>query len=201
MVKGPNTGSIGRDRKKTILVVLVCILILSLAYRLLNPYEQNRVKNLTFTGEKVTTARGKKPLENFDLPSGDLSIRLDLLSDRRTHARTVQKNLFFEKTTAPVKEKPVDLKKASPQKTKPSTSPLESKRLQVQQELSHFKTFGFLEHNNEKTLFLERGKDIFIIRKGDRINGKYSVKEISETMLTLRAEEINEDVHIDISKF
>lgn len=201
MAKEPNIGSIVRDRKKTILAVLACIFVLSLTYRLLNPYEQKRVKNLTFTGEKASTPRGKKPSANFDLPSGDLLIRLDLLSDRRIHSATVQNNIFFKRTTVPVKEKPVDLEKAPPQKTEPSISPLENKRLQVQQELSHFKTFGFLELNNEKTLFLERGKDIFIIRKGDRIDGKYLVKEISESMLTLKAEEINEDVHIDISKF
>lgn len=201
MAKGSNTGSIGRDRKKTLLAVLACIFVLSLTYRLLNPYEQKRVKNLTFTGEKAPAAGRKKPSANFDLRSGDLSIRLDLLTDRRIHSGTVQKNLFFEETTVPVKEKPVDIIKAPPKETEKPISHLENKRLQIQQELSDFKTFGFLELNNEKTLFLERGKDIFIIRKGDRVNGKYLVKEISESMLTLRAEEINEDVHIDISKF
>ena len=201
MVKEPNTGSIIRDRKKTILVVLACIFVLSLAYRLLNPYEQKRVESLTFTGEHAPTPRGEKTSGNIDLPSGDLSIRLDLLSDRRIHSGTVQKNIFFKKSTVPVKEKTVDPKKASPQRTEQSIATLENKKLQVQQELSHFKTFGFLELNNEKALFLERGKDIFIIRKGDRIDGKYLVKKISESMLTLRAEEIDEDVHIDISKF
>lgn len=201
MAKAANTESIGRDRKKTILLVLLCIFVLSVTYRLLNPFEQKRVKNLTFTGGTAPATGGKKLSGPLDLPSGDLSIRLDLLSDRRIHSGKVEKNIFFARKAEPAKEEPVDLKEAPPPKMEQSITALEKKRLQVQQELSLFKTFGFLELDNEKTLFLERGKDIFIIRKGDRINGKYQVKEISEDMLTLRAEEINEDIHIDISKF
>ncbi len=187
--------------KRIILVVLVGVFVLSLCYRLLNPYEQKRVKALTFSGERAPVPRVKKPTKNFDLPSDELSIRLDLLSERGTHNGKVQKNLFFKKATVPFKEKAVDQKKAPPPQTKSSISPIENKRIQVQQELSRFKTFGFLEHGQEKTLFLERGKDILIIRKGDKIDGKYEVKEISEKELTIRAEEINEDVHIDISAF
>ena len=58
-----------------------------------------------------------------------------------------------------------------------------------------------MERDKVKTLFLERGKDIFIIKEGDRIDDKYLIKEITETMLTLRAEEIDEDIHLDISQF
>ena len=59
---------------------------------------------------------------------------------------------------------------------------------------------GRMEDNDgERILFLERGKQILVIRKGDRIYGKYIVKEITQKELTLTALNINEDIHIDLS--
>ncbi len=201
MAKRPNTGSIVRDRKKTILVVLACVFVLSLVYRMLNPYEQKRVEELTFTGTKTRSPINKTPSGSAKIPPGDLRVRLDLLSDNQIHSGAVQNNIFFRKKDISVKEQPADQERPLTQKTAQPASPLVAKRLQIQQELSQFKTFGLLERDKVKTLFLERGKDIFIIKEGDRIDDKYLIKEITETMLTLRAEEIDEDIHLDISQF
>jgi hypothetical protein len=72
--------------------------------------------------------------------------------------------------------------------------------MQVEQELNDFKSFGYLESSKGITLFLERGKQILVVRKGDRIDGKYIVKDITSKELTLTAMAINEDIHIDISQ-
>ena len=76
------------------------------------------------------------------------------------------------------------------------------KRQKVKKDLSLFRSFGYLEESNgERFLFLEKGKRIMVIRKGDRIDGKYIVKDITEKKLTLTAISINEDVHIDLGGF
>jgi hypothetical protein len=38
-----------------------------------------------------------------------------------------------------------------------------------------------------------------LVRKGDRINGKYFVENITDQRVVLKAEKINEPVYIDIS--
>ncbi|OPX40138.1 MAG: hypothetical protein B1H13_08200 [Desulfobacteraceae bacterium 4484_190.3] len=42
---------------------------------------------------------------------------------------------------------------------------------------------------------------IFIVRPGDKIDGKYLVKSINGHSLDLWAEEIQENIHIDLSNF
>jgi hypothetical protein len=59
--------------------------------------------------------------------------------------------------------------------------------------------FGYYEGLGHMKLFVERGREILVISEGDKIDGKYLVKKIGNTQLTLRAENIGEDVHIDLS--
>jgi len=69
----------------------------------------------------------------------------------------------------------------------------------VEYELSSFRSFGYMERGGERILFLEKGKQIMLVRKGDTIEGKYLVKEITKNELTLTVIPGNESVHIDLS--
>jgi hypothetical protein len=69
----------------------------------------------------------------------------------------------------------------------------------VNRELGQMKVFGYYESLGHVKLFVERGREILVISEGDKIDGKYLVKEIGSTRVTLRAEHIGQDVHIDLS--
>jgi hypothetical protein len=51
--------------------------------------------------------------------------------------------------------------------------------------LAAFTFLGFLKKEQRKTIFLAKGKEIFLVRKGDRIAGKYEAVEISDEALTI----------------
>lgn len=187
-----------QDRKKGLLLICLCLFAVSMTYRLLNPYQQERVVRLTYPGDashasRATGQRGRAP-EKIE---GDVWI--DSLLNPPVHSAKVHKNIFQRQNPSPAASAPSEEPVSG--QTAAVVPPEIDKRRQVQEELSRFKSFGYMQGQGEKILFLERGKDILLIREGDRIDGKYLVKSITEKQLVLRAESIGEDVRIDIGKF
>ena len=191
----------GDNRKKIILIVLIFVFAGSLAYRITHPYRQKRIGTIVNAdGSRQTTSVKVSPqgMEKF---SSNRYVKLDLLDKPFIYSENVLKNIFFQGSKVTDIDKPIDQQTdiVADKEEKPISIEA-TNRLQVEQELTHFKSFGYLEDDNEITLFLEKGKRILVIRKGDRINGRYIVKNITKNELTLTAIDINEDVHIDISQ-
>jgi hypothetical protein len=192
----------GQGRKKTVLAVCACLFAASLTYRILNPYEQKTVTQLTFTGKPVRSPVAKRAGARSTAAKAKEGVLIDLFLSPPPHSGKVQKNVFFLQKS----REPENRVAAAPPIQKPVASPaapasVMDKRLKVQEELSRFKSFGFMQQGNQRILFLERGKDIFVIRVGDRIDGKYLVKSITEKALIIRAESIDEDVRIELGQF
>ncbi len=55
----------------------------------------------------------------------------------------------------------------------------------VQQEMARFTFLGFLKKDNQKTIFLSSSNEIFLVKKGDKIAGKYEVTNITDEALTI----------------
>jgi len=51
--------------------------------------------------------------------------------------------------------------------------------------MATFTFLGFLKKDNKKTIFLSNGKEIFVVKKGDKISGKYDVTSVTEEALTI----------------
>lgn len=71
---------------------------------------------------------------------------------------------------------------------------------------SKFKTFasglkflGFLEKEDNKTAFLSKGNDVFIVKKGDKLDG-YRVTELTGNLLALTDEASGEHAGIDLQR-
>jgi hypothetical protein len=187
-----------KDRKIAILGVLVCVFAVSLTYRLLHPFRQGRVSELTYAPGDAHAGVRKKVVQGAARPSQDRMVKLELFEHPPTPSGKVVRNPFFEPRAAPKPDKTKRNKAADAAKPVKTVPPIVAKREQVKKDLSRFKSFGYLDDGSDRVLFLERGKSILVVRKGDRIDGKYLVKEITEKRLTLRAQNIDEDVHIDL---
>ena len=55
----------------------------------------------------------------------------------------------------------------------------------LQREMAKFTFLGFLKKENRKTIFLSNGKEIFLVKKGDKIAGKYDVTSLTDETLTI----------------
>jgi len=194
------------DRQKKILLVLGVIFTITLVYRIYHPFKQAEVATLTFTGKKtpLVAAESEKTPDDKQQHSENV-IRLDLLAVPPSYSGTVQKNIFFQAVSPKadsVKEKNVNkpksrVVKATPTPVPPRKNPAEL----VKQELSSYKIFGTYRKGNKNGVFLEKGKQIIVIHKGDKIEGKYRIQEITDQQITLYAEQFNEIVHLDMSDF
>jgi hypothetical protein len=191
--------AVAQDRKKVVLAICLCLFAISATYRLLNPYQQERVARLTYSGGSSRASKPEPGANSRAPEKEDREVWIEPLLNPPIHSARVHKNIFQkQKPPGPgpdLSEEPVAVQTAA------GASPEIDKRQQVQEDLSKFKSFGYMQGQGDKLLFLERGKDIFLIREGDRIDGKYLVKSITEKQLIIRAESIGEDVRIDLGKF
>ncbi len=181
-------------RKKTILTVLIILFTITLAYRILHPFKQERVARLTYTG-KQTSIKIKKKTTQPDLKgiSAKQDIMLNLFLNPPRHSGNMHKNIFF-------KQKAILKEAVIRQESNLAEEDEKGHHAQVDQELNSFKVFGFYEKGDEKVIFFEKGKDILVVRKGDRINGKYLIEKITNQAVTLSTETIEEKIHIDLSE-
>ena len=190
------------DRKKIILVVLVVIFIISLVYRIMHPFKQERVAELTYAAKRVVVKSIKGPSNRFGekkLHTGPV-VLLDLFLNPPKHKGKVIRNVF-EAQAAQKTVQPTDVAKRNEQEKaalamSKKESPLES----AQKNLSRFKAFGMYESGDEKIVFLERGKEVLVIRKGDWIDGRYRVEKITDQKITLKARQIDEPMFIDVGE-
>jgi hypothetical protein len=187
-----------KDKKKTLLTVCICLLAISVLYRLTHIYQQPKVTALTYTGEKTATGSSKIVKKDIAATAETSMINLDLFINPRPHSRDVKRDIFSGHTAAAELGKPAGGdQKSTIQEGETQTPNPED---QIKDDLSTFKSFGYAERGGEKILFIEKGKQIMLVRKGDRIEGKYIVKDLNQRELTLLVIANNEIVHIDLSQ-
>lgn len=187
------------NRSKKILAVLLVILAVSLTYRIMNPYRQQRVTELTYSNtmvRKTIRGSGSPSDESSDGPS----VYLNLISQPHAVVSEVKKELFSAPQRIHEKKAEEDRAEQVPGAPQPSAAVL-SPEDRVRNDLARFKVMGLFEDKGEKAVFLQRGKDILVVREKDRIDGKYRIEEIEGQTIRLTALEIGETVYIDMSDF
>ncbi|MFY9943686.1 MAG: hypothetical protein WAK57_16030 [Desulfobacterales bacterium] len=189
------------DNKKKLLIVLLFVLAALVVYRLMNPFRQDRVAQLTHTGkgageDRVASTQSSPAAGQLKDPD----FLLALLQHPPQHSGRVLTPGFWEPGGGlPGGESPPETEPDPDAAAASAVTPLDP-ALQVKQELGQFRIFGFFKSRGELALFMERGKEILVVRKGDRIDGVYRVEEITPQVLTIRAENIDEAIHIDLGE-
>lgn len=187
-----------RDKKKIILGILIFIFAVSLVYRATHPYRQRKVDTLTYTGAKSEARDKKGGIKDTDGSTVEEPlVMLDMFFDPPGHAREQTRNIFSregetDEALGLPNQYEVD------QKIVDDAPPVDEEN-SVEDDLSGFRTFGYMEGGGERILFLEKGEQITLIRKGDRIEGKYIVEDITKDELSLKVISSNEKIHIDLS--
>jgi hypothetical protein len=187
------------DRNKRILLFLLLILGISVTYRIKHPFRQARVSELTYGSGKnarvVTMKIAQKTDANGKAGFSGLAVRH--FPDAPKHAGEVKKNLFFIEKEKPSPETiiPAETKKAD--ENPAFIDPLS----QVREAINRFTVLGLYETTRDKAVFLQRGKEMVMVRVGDRIDGKYRVTEITNQSIVILAEALNETIRIDMERF
>lgn len=185
------------NKKKIILTFSLFLFAVSLIYRVTNPYRQPKVDRLTYSGSVSKGTVSQVDQNDAVISSREESmIKLDLFLNPPAHSREQSKNIFLGQVAMeeiePLLESDIDQTAVNGALTAADENKLED-------ELSSFRSFGYMERVGERVLFIEKGNQIMLIRKGDRIEGKYVVKDITKNELTLTVIPDNEVVYIDLS--
>lgn len=65
-------------------------------------------------------------------------------------------------------------------------------------QLARFTFLGFLKKGAVRTIFLAKDKDILLVKKGDKVAGRYEATEISDQALTLTVTDTGDEIVIPL---
>jgi len=180
------------NRQKLLLSVLVVVLVLSVIYSFWKMPRQKTVSTLTNTpGAKAKVKRTPQP--TF---SNDTRVRLDLLSHESEKFSGFKRNIFGPLVQQKKEKIHKHRGKLARQSKMPSTPMPEQPT--IQREMAQFTFMGFLKKDNKKTIFLSTNNEIFLVKKGDTIAGKYLVSNITDDMLSIRSSENGMEIIIPL---
>ena len=188
------------NRQRAILTALLIIFACSIVYSVLQMPKQERVEKLIYqpgmTAKPVTSAKSR---------DADVArVRLDLLERgggtlpgggrnifRALYDISTKKTLIPLPPPPPPPPPPVKILVPPPQVIEPTP---------MQREMATFTFLGFLKKDNKKTIFLSTGNEIFVVKKGDKILGKYDVTAVTEDALTITSIQSGGEVVIPLAE-
>ena len=179
------------NRQKLALAILLGVFACSLIVSYFRLPRQQTVARLTYT--QGSRAEAKRPVAASQLD--DTKLHLELLDREQSRfsgfRRNIFKPLFHEEVKIPtgLPSHPPVIPLPPPPPPQPAQSPqavVEPSPLQ--QDMARFTFLGFLKKDALKIIFLAKDKDIFLVKKGDKLAGKYDVTNITDEALTIQVQ-------------
>lgn len=175
------------SRQRTILAGLLILFAGSLVYSVFRMPKQERIEKLIYQPGMTAT-----PVKSARSSDADVArVRLDLLERGAGALPGGGRNIFRALYDMESKKTLIPLPPPPPPPEKIVAPPPVAYTPQVivptplQREMATFTFLGFLKKDNKKTIFLSNGKEIFVVKKGDKISGKYDVTSVTEEALTI----------------
>lgn len=182
------------NRQRALLIAFLILFGCSLIYSFIRMPRQKTVAKLTYV--PGMTAMNAKPakVDNSD----PARVRLDLLEAGAGAAVAARRNIFSpifadesQKTKMPLP--PLPPPPPPPKKVQLPVQPTEVQPAMpavadptpLQRDMAKFTFLGFMKKENKKTIFLSSDKEIFLVKKGDKIAGRYDVTSLTDEALTI----------------
>ena len=200
------------SKKHIILILSVFLLIISIIYRVLNPFEQQKVDKLTFTGKKISKT--------------DISAEKSLTPEKKSQTQTqtqhqpqtmvskflnkpkisakIYKNLFsiYKPPSKQVAVKKVNIPVDKDLQTRQMTNTIKKDPVQeIKEYLCSYRVYGTYKSENTKAVFLSKNKLVLCAKIGDRLDGKYLIEDIQDNYIRIKALALNETIHLDMREF
>lgn len=190
------------DKKQILFGVALILLVVSIGYRAMNPFEQARVESLTYTGENRVSMRFDIINQNRT-KAHSLNDTVSRFIDPPLVSATVHQDLFAK--YQPTRPSPSPEKTPEPPLDAPPVEDPDQDRRELiqiaEREISEYRIFGIFEHEKELVVFLSKGNQVIVAKKGDFLEDKYRIDKIEKTHITIMAVQINEPIQLDMSDF
>ena len=190
----------GKNKQKILAVVLAALAV-SVIYRVTHPFKQETVDELTFDKKHFKRIYGETDNGRRGSPSG---IMLNFIDVPTNHSARVAKNIFSPKPSVPGQEGKTTHDEKKQDTTagggeKPKRNEI-SRPENIGPGLSDLKVFGMYENEQDKVIFVERGKDILALREGDTIDGTFKVQTISNELVTIKSKHSDRALSINMNE-
>jgi len=185
------------NRQKQILFALLVILVLALVYAFWSSPEQERV--VTSSGmDAVAENRRQAGSENRTVSTQ--TIQLDLLDFEKRKYGGYTRDIFNFRRPKPKKSQPVVEPKPVVQPVIPKPTPVIDTAAQIRQQLARFTFLGFLLKDNQRTVFLSKRDELFLVKKGDTFGdeGRFEVLDISPEKLKIKQQGASGLIEIEL---
>lgn len=180
-------------RKPLILLLLLICLGLSVAYSYWASPRQERVPR-----QNQAVKDRPLPTRGATAKGDDTHLQLELLQASDGSFPGYKRNIFGS-VKPPLPPPPPAKVVSAPVVTAPPPPPPPSNPV-VQRELARFKFLGYLEKDREKTVFLSRDKDLYLVKKGTRFGDQqeFTVGELTATKLVIQVAGDSRKIEIEL---
>ncbi len=193
------------DRKRKILIVLFFIFIAAVVYRVLHPFRQKRVEHLTYISDMNKPGR-KKAGEIRKTGDGTDMVMTALLKNGPRHSGKVINKLFFKAfpgtshKDAPSSMPDDSFMKPSDDDIMPPPKKIDPMK-KIYEDLEKLKIIGLYSSGRDRAIFFKRGKQTLVAHKGDIIDGKYKIEDITSDKIVFRAKKTDKEISVDLAPF
>lgn len=194
------------NRQRLILFILVIVLVLAVIWSYSAIPRPKTVAALkSAPGQQAKTA-AVKPVTQAAEAVDSRVLKLNQLDQVQSSFKGYRRNIFkpiFVDELKLLKQKAVAVKPPQlppppplpPQKTVPA-EPVVAKPEAAP--LARFTFLGFLKKDSQRTIFLAKDKDILLVKKGDKIAGRYEASSITDQALTLLVTDTGDEIVIPL---
>lgn len=186
------------NRKKLTLAILLILLFFAILYSVLSQPKVKRAGSLKFQGKGAagSVSNSKAFINASSAQIDDTKLHLSILDRELSPFSGVRRNIFspiFHEDAKPESKSSsgrINLPVPPPPPMIPSFPPVPPasqipETTPLQRDMARFTFLGFLKKDDKKTIFLSSDKEIFLVKKGDTIAGKYEVANLTEDALTI----------------
>ncbi|QWV92252.1 type II secretion system protein PulP [Geomonas oryzisoli] len=192
------------NRQKLALFLLLIVLVGAIVYAVVRTPRQQQVATLkNQPGAKATVLRKQPGAPQKAATATGGALHLDLLRREQPGSSGFRRNIFSpifrdeEKLSSlklppppPPPKKLPPLPSALPVAPPPEPPPPPPPPTQEQlddAELGKFVFIGFLKKGTEKTVFLSKGGEIFLAKKGGQVGPRFQVSNVTDDAITIKS--------------
>jgi hypothetical protein len=183
-----------KQQQKIILSVLVAVLLLAVIYRFVTD-EKPKTAPLTYARGAVAAAPVRRGLSSPAASSDPLAV---FFARRHEPFPGVNRDLFRMENPAPKRQPAPVAPVAPPPPTAPEKTPEELAAEAARADLSKFRFLGYLT-DRDRSLFLSKEGETFIVKSGDRVLKNYTIKDAGKDYVVLFDTVTQVEVRIELS--
>jgi hypothetical protein len=191
------------NRQRLILFILVLLFGVAALWSYSAMPRPKTVGTLTFKPGQQAKPAVAGPDKTVRYNDDGTRLKIALLETEPAVFKGYRRNIFrpvFVDEMKIVKQQAVAINPLSPPPKVTAAAPVAPPVI-IQPEsaqLARFTFLGFLKKGSVKTIFLTKDKDILLVKKGDKVAGRYEATEISDQALTLTVTDTGDEIVIPL---